>query len=474
MKTVFVSVKSKIIHTSIAIRYLREYSMKNGLRTDIREYTINNDIEKAVIDLYNADSEIYGFSTYIFNLRHTLDIIKDLKKLRPDSIIFCGGPEVSYGYEQMLRENPCIDFIIRGEGEESVFRFLKTACECESACELKSYLAQNPECGVSFLYQNTLIDSPERAPIPDLDIIPFAYNENELSALKDRILYYESSRGCPFGCTYCMSSICHGVRVFSLKRVFEDLKRLIDSSVKQVKFVDRTFNFDKNRALKIWRFLKNNDNKHTNFHFEISIWLIDDETIDFLKTVRKGLFQFEIGIQSANDKTLEAINRKVGFDRISGAFTKMRNAGIIRKNICDRKGGLIKIHGDIISALPYEDINEFKNTFNRSFGLFPDELQLGFLKILKGTEISVQPEHGYVVSSRPPYEVLRNNYISYDDIVQLKYVEQCVEFYYSSCLCWFNPVFAYPLLFFLSYVFCGLCGSRDIAASCLRGWRFYL
>ena len=422
MKNILVGLNSKFIHTSLALRYLKEYSGKMGQKCIIKEYTINNNYNEAVSDLYLQNGDVYGFSVYIFNLEITLDIIRDLKRVKPDAIIFCGGPEVSYDYDELLYENKDIDFIIRGEGEKSITEFLEKTQQYNKTAALKSYIYNNPINGVSFLYDDKIYKCPDREPICDLNEIPFPYDMEDLNKIKNRILYYESSRGCPFSCSYCLSSAAKGVRTFDLNRVFKDLKVFLDFKVRQIKFVDRTFNFDAKRALKIMQFIKVNDNGYTNFHFEIAAWLLNEETFDFLETVRTGLFQFEIGIQSTNPQTLVAINRKIDFSALKKAFIRLNGLNV-------------KIHADLIAGLPYEGYESFAKSFDEAMALKPDVLQLGFLKVLKGTAISRQDEHQYIYSKKPPYEVLKNKYLSYDDIIRLKRVEAVLELYYNSSLC---------------------------------------
>ena len=421
MKTVFVSLNSKYSHTSLALRYLKEYCRQYNIETSIEEFTINHNLDKVVADLYLLNADIYGFSTYIFNLENILDAIHDLKKLRPNAIIFCGGPEVSYDYMDLLKNNPEIDFIIRGEGEQSVYDFLHRAKE-ENIINLKDSIYNKEVKGVSFLFKGELVECSDSAPFCDLDKIPFPYaDNNDLENIKEKILYYESSRGCPFNCSYCMSSLEKKVRAFSLDRVFVDLKTLIDVKARQVKFVDRTFNYDKKRALQILKFINKHDNGYTNFHFEIAAWLLDEETLDFLDTVREGLFRFEIGIQSTNKDTLKAINRNIEINSMKDIILRLHKSPV-------------HVHCDLIAGLPYENLNSFAISFDEVMTLAPEMFQLGFLKILKGTEISLQDEHEYIYSKKPPYEVMKNKYISYDEIIRLKHIEEVVERYYNGNL----------------------------------------
>ena len=420
MKIRLVSVNSQFSHTSLAVRYLKAYNQKKGIQTEFREYTINHNLSQIVADLYSEKADVYGFSTYIFNVSEVRAVTEDLKKLLPGSVIFCGGPEVSYDYFRFLDENRQVDFVLRGEGEETVAAFLECVLRTGTQ-QLKKFLAAEELPGVSFLYEGKRFDGPDRAPLCDLDAIPFPYDET-VEEIKEKILYYESARGCPFRCSYCMSSLEKTVRSFSRERIFSDLHFFLEHRVRLVKFVDRTFNYDKKRALEILKFISNNDNGYTSFHFEIAVWLLDAETLDFLDTVREGLFRFEIGIQSTNPQTLAAINRKQDVLALRDTFTRLSLSSV-------------HVHTDLIAGLPYEDFQRFGRSFNDAMSLRPDVLQLGFLKILKGTEISGQLEHGQVFSAQPPYEILYNHYIRYDELVFLKKIEQVHEWYYNSGLC---------------------------------------
>ena len=422
MEAYLVAVNSKFIHTAAAVRSLCRYiNSKVNLDIDFGEYTINQNSDKVLMDLYIKQANIYGFSMYIFNLSYLMPVIMDLKKLYPDKIFFAGGPEVSYGTEDFLRKNKEVDFVICGEGEQTVLQFL-TATKGLTCGQAKELLYYHPIPGVAFLRNGEYLYGGENVPLCNLDEIPFLYTEDELPQLKNRILYYESSRGCPFHCSYCLSSREKGVRVLSLARVFSDLQKFLTANVRLVKFVDRTFNFNKSRALEIWKFLREFDNGYTEFHFEISAWLLDDECLTFLSSIRPGLFRFEIGIQSTNERTLSAISRNVSYERIRNVLEKMRGINI-------------PIHVDLIAGLPYETYEIFKKSFNDAFSLKPNCLQLGFLKVLKGAPISMQQEYGYVFKSSPPYEVLYNRYITYKEIHILKRIEEVLELYYNAGIC---------------------------------------
>ena len=418
MKIVLSALNSKFVHTSLALRSIAAYTKKYGREVEISEYTINNEPEKVVADLYIKNADIYGFSLYVFNKEETLGVISDLKKLRPDAIIFCGGPEASESCEKLLREYPSIDFLLRGEGEKADLLFFEAA---ENAgCDLEKIKEAKP-LSMSYFLNGKYVET-ERVPlIENLDDIPFPYTHEELCGLKERILYYEGSRGCPFSCSYCMSSLDKKVRVFSVERVKKDIDEFLSAEVRLVKFVDRTFNFDKKRTYDLLSYIMEKDNGITEFHFEISLWLLDDKTVALLQNAREGLFRFEIGIQTGNKKTLEAINRKADVFDYSDIFEKLRKTKV-------------HLHTDLIAGLPYENMESFLVSLDRAYLLGGDCLQLGFLKVLHGTEISTRPEFEITTTDRAPYEILKTKWLSYGDILTLKKAENILEILYNGGL----------------------------------------
>jgi len=387
------------------------YLEKIGYQIDLEEFTINNKIDYIIAEIYKGKYDFVAFSTYIWNIGETLKICRGLKKVLPNLKIALGGPEVSYNPKEVLEENPAVDFVISGEGELAFAQFYKSLLEERDMAQVK---------GLSFRRDSDIIVNLEEDLIDDLDIIPFPYGDS-LDGLEHRILYYESSRGCPFNCQYCLSSSFRGVRYFSLERVQKDMLFFLERQVKQVKFVDRTFNAKKAHYFEILKFLKAHDNGKTNFHFEITASLLDEEVLAFLETVREGLFQFEVGVQSTNEETITAIERQVEFSKIS-KHVKIISAF---KNI--------HLHLDLIVGLPFESFDIFKQSFNNVYDLKPEKLQLGFLKLLKGSGLWFDREkYGYVFSGEPPYEIYSNKFISFDEVLLYKEVEELVESYYNS------------------------------------------
>lgn len=400
-----VGINSQYIHTNLAIRYLKNYVKKfSDIQIEIYESNINSQIQTIITDLFNTQADHIIFSTYIWNKEYVFTLVKELKKILPNVRITLGGPEVSYNAEESLRENSCIDFVLVGEGERVLLNFLT-----KSVAEVR---------GVAFLDGGEFRYLGDEFPIENLDEIPFPYTETELKE-NIKILYYESTRGCPFSCSYCLSSIDKGVRYWSLERVKKDLSKFIDSGVELVKFVDRTFNLKKDRYLGVWSHLLENYKENITFHFEINANIFDDEVIEFLKKVPEGYFQFEIGVQSINKDTMNSINRRNLLERLE------KNIKAISKNI--------HLHVDLIAGLPHDTYETFKDSFNYVYDLDAEMIQLGFLKILNGTKISKEiTDYNYKYMEFPPYEILSNNFISYGELVKLKNIEKMLDYYYNS------------------------------------------
>lgn len=405
MKVILSTLNSKYIHSSLSIRYLKSYC--NDLNYDIEtlEFTINQRNDYITSLIFRKNPDIVAFSCYIWNIEDILNISERLKLINPNIKILLGGPEVSYDGEELLKKHKFIDFIIFGEGEETFREFLT---KFNKLNEIK---------GLIYRSNDKVIKNEPRPLILNLDKIPSPFTSNN-EDFKDKIVYYESSRGCPFNCQFCLSSTNKGVRFFSVERVKDDLLKLISLNVKQVKFVDRTFNANKNYAKEIMRYIIELNPKNTNFHFEVTAHLIDDDMLDFLRNVKEGLFQFEIGVQSTNEKTLISINRKTDFNKLSYVVKKIKSF----KNIHQ--------HLDLIAGLPYEDYKSFANSFDNVYNLRPEKIQLGFLKLLKGSRLRIDKEkYGFKFINKPPYEVLENNYISYEEMLKLKNIEDIVERY---------------------------------------------
>lgn len=404
-KIVLTAINSQYVHLNVAVRYLKKYVEKNSdIKLDIYETNINNQLMNIIKDLFEKQPDIIIFSTYIWNKEYVFSITKELKKILPDVKIALGGPEVSYEWDKIMAENQEIDYIFTGEGEKVLLNFFT-----KDISEVK---------GVVYREGDNLKYNGIEPLIENLDIIPFPYDDEELQD-RTKIFYYESSRGCPFNCSYCMSSIDKSVRYYSLDRTKEDLKRFIDSPIKLLKFVDRTFNLSKEKYMAIWRFLLENYREGITFHFEINANIFDDETLDFLETVPKGYFQFEIGVQTIDAQAMKSIGRINKLEKLE------HNIRRISRNI--------HLHLDLIAGLPYETYDKFRESFDYVHRLKPEMIQLGFLKLLKGTKMYDEREkYGYKYFSKPPYEVFSNEFISFAEMVKLKNLEKVLDFYYNS------------------------------------------
>lgn len=409
MRVLLVAINAKYIHSNLAVYSLQKYALKKKKIRDeilIKEYTINQFESDILRDIYMEKADLVVFSCYIWNIEYVLHIAAELKKVENHIKIWAGGPEVSYDASQMLEKYPFLDLIMCGEGEEIFSRLL-----------LGEEKSQIP--GIAYRKNNSdIIENPQMGCM-DMDELPFVYDD--LQKFEHKILYYETSRGCPFSCSYCLSSIDKTVRFRSLSLVKKELAFFLDNKVKQVKFVDRTFNCKKKHAMEIWTYLREHDNGVTNFHFEVSADLFDEEELSLLSTLRPGLIQLEIGVQSTNPRTIEAIKRKMDLEKLErnvARIHKMRN---------------MHQHLDLIAGLPYEDYESFKKSFDDIYRMKPEQLQLGFLKVLKGSYMyEMAREYGIIYQSRPVYEVYKTNWISYDEILKLKAVEEMVEVYYNS------------------------------------------
>lgn len=411
MKILLTTLNSKFIHTNLAIRYLKEF-VRDLIEVDMKEYTINNDLDYILKDIYKNEYDIILFSTYIWNIGDIVKLCDNLKKIRPNTKIALGGPEVSYDSYEAMKKYDFVDYILYGEGE-LIFRDL--VLHLKGKKEIKNV------DGLVYRQGSEIIVNKPMELLHNLDEIPSPYENLNPKEYENRIVYYESSRGCPFNCQYCLSSTIPGLRYFSLDRIKRDLKALIDARVSQIKFIDRTFNANKKVAMEIMDFLMKNDNGYTTYHFEVTAYLIDEKMLEFLADCKEGLFQFEIGVQSTNEKTLDSVGRRDDFKKLSHVVQTVASYRNIHQ------------HLDLIAGLPYEDYESFENSFNDVFNLGIEHLQLGFLKMIKGTGMrKVADEHGFKYKDYAPYEFLYNNYISYEETLKLKDIEDILERYYNS------------------------------------------
>ena len=410
MKILLAACNAKYIHSNLAVYNLRAYAGEYREHIILKEYTINQQKDEILRDIYLEKPDIICFSCYIWNVSFVKEIAEDLKKILPDSVFWAGGPEVSFDAEDFLKKNPGFFGVMVGEGEET-FREL-----CRFYVDNKGNLEEIP--GIAFYSGGKILHNGWRE-IMDLSKVPFAYENME--DFRNKIVYYESSRGCPFSCSYCLSSVDKKLRFRNLDLVKKELQFFIDRKVPQIKFVDRTFNCKHSHAMEIWKYILEHDNGITNFHFEISADLLKEEELSLMEKMRPGLIQLEIGVQSTNPETIRAIRRTMDFERLSEIVNKVRSFGNIHQ------------HLDLIAGLPYENYDSFRNSFNQVYALKPEQLQLGFLKVLKGSLMKeMAKEYGILHKEREPYEVLSTKWLSYGEILKLKTVESMVEVYYNS------------------------------------------
>ena len=409
-KVLLVAINAKYIHSNLAVYCLKKYAEKYSDYIEIAEYTINQYTDYIFKDIYKRRPDVVLFSCYIWNIDYVSCIIRNLRKVMESAEIWVGGPEVSYSAEDFLKEYTEVNGVMVGEGEKIFLKMMKRWIE--SVGEL------NNINGIVYRENNNIITNPHEC-IMDLSDLPFPYDN--LNEFKNKIIYYESSRGCPYSCSYCLSSVDKKLRFRNLDLVKKELKIFINNNIQQVKFVDRTFNCNKSHAMEIWQFIKDNDNGVTNFHFEISADLIGENELELFKSMRPGLIQLEIGVQTTNSKTIREINRTMNLDKLKYVVEKINSFGNIHQ------------HLDLIAGLPYEDYNSFIKSFNDVYAMHPEQLQLGFLKVLNGAEMQKSTEkYGLVYTSDPPYEVLSTKWLSFDDIIKLKNIEEMVELFHNS------------------------------------------
>ena len=414
MKILLAACNAKYIHSNLAVYNLKSCSGEYSSRVVIKEYTINQIRDDILKDIYLEQPDVICFSCYIWNISFVRELVPDLKKILPQVEFWAGGPEVSYDAVEFLKKNPAFFGVMVGEGEETFH-------------ELAGYyIERKPETlsgirGVAFRDENKGRDVVHTGwrELMDLSKVPFAYSN--LTEFKNRIIYYESSRGCPFSCSYCLSSIDKKLRFRDIELVKKELQFFIDNKVPQVKFVDRTFNCKHDHAMEIWRYITEHDNGITNFHFEISADLLRAEELALMKTMRPGLIQLEIGVQSTNPQTIKAIRRTMDFEKLKGIVEQIHSFGNIHQ------------HLDLIAGLPYEGYDSFHKSFCDVYALRPEQFQLGFLKVLKGSHMmEMTGEYQILYKDREPYEVLSTAWLTYGEILRLKMVESMVEVYYNS------------------------------------------
>ena len=411
MKIVLTAINAKYIHSNLAVYSLRAYAKAYRNEIELAEYTINQQTNDILMDLYKKKPAVLCFSCYIWNLTHVETVIREIKKIMPNLTIWLGGPEVSYDVKELLQRLPEVTGVMFGEGEQT---FLELMQHYHGEGKLLSEIE-----GIAYRDEDSRIHENPWRPVIDLSSVPFVYED--MAEFQNKIIYYESSRGCPFSCSYCLSSVDKCLRFRDLELVKKELQFFIDAEVPQVKFVDRTFNCNHKHAMTIWRYLMEHDRGITNFHFEISADLLNDEELQLIGQMRPGLIQLEIGVQSTNERTIQEIQRTMKFSQVSKSVHYINE----KKNVHQ--------HLDLIAGLPYEGLESFKESFNDVYRLYPEQLQLGFLKVLKGSYMEKQKEtYGLVYQSKPPYEVLYTNWLSYEDILELKMVEEMVEVYYNS------------------------------------------
>ena len=414
MKILLAACNAKYIHSNLAVYNLKSCSGEYSSRVVVKEYTINQIRDDILKDIYLEQPDVVCFSCYIWNISFVRELVPDLKKILPQVEFWAGGPEVSYDAVEFLKKNPAFFGVMVGEGEETFH-------------ELAGYyIERKPETlsgirGVAFRDENKGRDIVHTGwrELMDLSKVPFAYSN--LTEFKNRIIYYESSRGCPFSCSYCLSSIDKKLRFRDIELVKKELQFFIDNKVPQVKFVDRTFNCKHDHAMEIWRYITENDNGITNFHFEISADLLRAEELALMKTMRPGLIQLEIGVQSTNPQTIKAIRRTMDFEKLKRIVEQIHSFGNIHQ------------HLDLIAGLPYEGYDSFHKSFCDVYALRPEQFQLGFLKVLKGSYMmEMTGEYQILYKDREPYEVLSTAWLTYGEILRLKMVESMVEVYYNS------------------------------------------
>ena len=422
MKILLAACNAKYIHSNLAVYDLKAYSSDYDEHVILREYTINQPKDEILKDIYSSGADVVCFSCYIWNISFVRELIRDLVKILPKTAFWAGGPEVSYDAEKFLTEMPEMTGVMVGEGEKTFHDLLEFYIDGKDSLEEIS--------GIAYRTGDKIIHNGWRE-LMDLSAIPFVYEH--LEKFENRIIYYESSRGCPFSCSYCLSSIDKKLRFRDLELVKKELQFFLDHRVPQVKFVDRTFNCKHEHAMTICKYILEHDNGVTNFHFEISADLLREEEMELMSQMRPGLIQLEIGVQSTNPETIRAIHRHMDLKKLEHCVNRVHSFRNIHQ------------HLDLIAGLPYEDYDTFHQSFNDVYQMKPDQLQLGFLKVLKGSPIQKEAEvYGIVYKEKEPYEVLSTNWLTYGEVLKLKMVESMVEVYYNSGQFWHTLEYLVP------------------------------
>lgn len=422
MKILLAACNAKYIHSNLAVYDLKAYSSDYDEHVILREYTINQPKDEILKDIYSSGADVVCFSCYIWNISFVRELIRDLVKILPKTAFWAGGPEVSYDAEKFLTEMPEMTGVMVGEGEKTFHDLLEFYIDGKDSLEEIS--------GIAYRTGDKIIHNGWRE-LMDLSAIPFVYEH--LEKFENRIIYYESSRGCPFFCSYCLSSIDKKLRFRDLELVKKELQFFLDHRVPQVKFVDRTFNCKHEHAMTIWKYILEHDNGVTNFHFEISADLLREEEMELMSQMRPGLIQLEIGVQSTNPETIRAIHRHMDLKKLEHCVNRVHSFRNIHQ------------HLDLIAGLPYEDYDTFHQSFNDVYRMKPDQLQLGFLKVLKGSLMQKEAEgYGIVYKEKEPYEVLSTNWLTYGEVLKLKMVESMVEVYYNSGQFWHTLEYLVP------------------------------
>ena len=422
MKILLAACNAKYIHSNLAVYDLKAYSSDYDEHVILKEYTINQPKDEILKDIYSSGADVVCFSCYIWNISFVRELIRDLVKILPKTAFWAGGPEVSYDAEKFLTEMPEMTGVMVGEGEKTFHDLLEFYIDGKDSLEEIS--------GIAYRTGDKIIHNGWRE-LMDLSAIPFVYEH--LEKFENRIIYYESSRGCPFSCSYCLSSIDKKLRFRDLELVKIELQFFLDHRVPQVKFVDRTFNCKHEHAMTIWKYILEHDNGVTNFHFEISADLLREEEMELMSQMRPGLIQLEIGVQSTNPETIRAIHRHMDLKKLEHCVNRVHSFRNIHQ------------HLDLIAGLPYEDYDIFHQSFNDVYQMKPDQLQLGFLKVLKGSLMQKEAEvYGIVYKEKEPYEVLSTNWLTYGEVLKLKMVESMVEVYYNSGQFWHTLEYLVP------------------------------